>query len=86
MTIADALRVYCERLAPGARVVTRPLWFMAVLDRTMLRGQLRGTLELMRVLQHVGERGDPSQANRLLGADDNPPPVVRAAAQGSSLS
>ena len=68
VTIADALRIYCARLAPGTRVVTRPLWLMTVLDRTVLRGQLRGTLELMRVLQHSGERGDPSQANQLLGA------------------
>ena len=67
LTIADALRIYCERLAPGTQVVTRPLWFMTVLDRTVLRGQLRGTLELMRAMQHAGERGDPSQANRLLG-------------------
>ena len=68
VTVADALRIYCARLAPGTRVVTRPLWFMTVLDRTVLRGQLRGTLELMRVLQRFGERGDPSQANQLLGA------------------
>lgn len=67
VTIADALRIYCEQLAPGTRVVTRPLWFMTVLDRTVLRGQLRGTLDLMRALQHSGERGDPSQANQLLG-------------------
>jgi uncharacterized protein YbjT (DUF2867 family) len=67
LTIADALRIYCERLAPGTQVVTRPLWFMTVLDRTVLRGQLRGTLELMRAMQRSGERGDPSQANRLLG-------------------
>jgi uncharacterized protein YbjT (DUF2867 family) len=68
LTVADALRIYCEQLAPGTRVVTRPLWLMSVLDRTVLRGQLRGTLDLMRVLQQSGERGDPSQANRLLGA------------------
>jgi hypothetical protein len=58
LTIADALRIYCQQLAPGTRVVTRPLWFMTVLDRTVLRGQLRGTLELMRALQHSGERRD----------------------------
>jgi uncharacterized protein YbjT (DUF2867 family) len=72
LTIADALGVYCEQLAPGTRVVTRPLWLMAVLDRTVLRGQLRGTLDLMRALQRSGERGDPSQANRLLGAPTTP--------------
>ena len=68
VTLADALRIYCARLAPGTRVVTRPLWFMTVLDQTVLRGQLRGTLQLMRVLQRFGERGDPSQANQLMGA------------------
>ena len=67
LTIADALQIYCERLAPGTKVVTRPLWFMTVLDRTVLRGQLRGTLELMRAMQRSCERGDPSQVNRLLG-------------------
>ena len=68
LTIADALQIYCERLTPGTQVVTRPLWFMTVLDRTVLRGQVRGTLELMQAMQRFGERGDPSQANRLLGA------------------
>jgi uncharacterized protein YbjT (DUF2867 family) len=68
LTIPDALRIYCERLAPGVRVVTMPLWFMTLLDRTVLHGQLRGTLGLMRALQQSGERGDPTEANRLLGA------------------
>jgi uncharacterized protein YbjT (DUF2867 family) len=66
--IPDALRTYCERLAPDTKVVRRPLWLMAVMDRTMLRGQLRGTLALMRALQESGERGDPTEANELLGA------------------
>ncbi len=38
-----------------------------ILDRTVLRGRLRGTLNLMRDLQQSGERGDPTEANRLLG-------------------
>ena len=86
VTIADALRIYCARLAPGTRVVTRPLWLMTVLDRTVLRGQLRGTLELMRVLQHSGERGVPARPTAPGGTDDNPPPVVPAAAQRNFLS
>jgi NADH dehydrogenase len=67
-TIPDALRTYRDRLAPGTRVVTVPLWFMTLLNRTVLRGQLHGTLGLMRALQQFGERGDPSETNRLLGA------------------
>jgi hypothetical protein len=59
-------------------VVTRPLWFLTVLDRTVLRG----THDLMRVLQQAGGRGDPSQANPApRGTDNNSAPVVRAAAQ-----
>jgi uncharacterized protein YbjT (DUF2867 family) len=68
LTIRDALRLYCQHLAPGTRVITMPLWFMTALDRTVLRGQLRGTLGLMRALQRSGERGDPGETNRLLGA------------------
>lgn len=66
--ITEALRTYCERLSPDTQVVTRPLWLMSLLDRTVLRGQLRGTLGLMRALQESGERGDATEANELLGA------------------
>jgi uncharacterized protein YbjT (DUF2867 family) len=68
LTISDALRTYCGRLAADTEVVTRPLWLMTLLDRTFMRGQLRGTLGLMRALQESGERGDPTEANELLGA------------------
>jgi hypothetical protein len=42
--IAYALRIYCEGLAAGTRVVTRPLWFMTALDRTVLRGRCAAPL------------------------------------------
>jgi hypothetical protein len=45
-----------------------PLWFMSVVDELFMRGQLRSTLQLMRVMQQVGERGVPSEANEVLGA------------------
>ncbi len=45
-----------------------PLSLMILLDRSVLHGQLRGTLPLMRMIQKHGERGDPDHANRLLGA------------------
>jgi uncharacterized protein YbjT (DUF2867 family) len=68
VTLMDALRAYRDHLAPDVRVVSRPLWFMTILDRTVLRGQLRGTLGLMRAIQEQGERGDPRPTNKLLGA------------------
>lgn len=68
ITVPDALRLYCSLVEPGKRVVSMPLWFMSVVDALFMRGQLRSTLQLMRVMQRVGERGDPSEANEVLGA------------------
>ncbi len=68
VTIPDALQVYCSLVEPGNRVVSLPLWFMSVVDSLFMRRQLRSTIELMRVMQRVGERGDPSEANEVLGA------------------
>ena len=68
ITIPDALRLYCSLVEPGKRVVTMPLGFMSVVDTLLARGQLRSTIQLMRVMQRVGERGDPSEANEVLGA------------------
>jgi uncharacterized protein YbjT (DUF2867 family) len=44
------------------------LGLMAVVDRLFMGGQLRRTIELMRLMDEVGEVGDPSEANRILGA------------------
>ena len=68
ITIPDALRLYCSLVEPGKRVVTLPLAFMSVVDTLFMRGQLRSTIQLMRAMQRVGERGDPSEANEVLGA------------------
>ena len=49
LTIADALRIYCQQLAPGTRGVTRPLWLMTVLlghqPRPSSSGASNGTTE-----------------------------------------
>jgi len=66
-TIPAALRIYCNLCAPGVTVASRPLWLMAALDRTVLRGSLGDTIPLMHALQELGEQGDPSEAARLLG-------------------
>ena len=68
VTIPDALRLYCSVVEPVKRVVTMPLWLMSVVDALFMRRQLRSTLQLMRVMQRVGERGDPSETEELLGA------------------
>ena len=68
VSITDALRLYCSVVEPDRRVVTVPLGLMRPLDRLFMGGKLRANLELMGLLQRLGERGDPTEANRLLGA------------------
>jgi uncharacterized protein YbjT (DUF2867 family) len=68
VTIADALRLYCSIVAPGKTVVTVPLPVMAAVDRLVGGGRLRRTIDLLRLMQRIGEVGDPAEANRLLGA------------------
>jgi uncharacterized protein YbjT (DUF2867 family) len=68
ITIPDALRAYCSLVEPGKRVVSLPLWFMSIVDALLMSGQLRSTLQLMKAMQRLGERGDPSEANEMLGA------------------
>ena len=68
LTLAAGLRLYCTLVEPGTRVLSLPLPVMALVDRLVLRGALRDTLALMRVIQRVGEHGDPTETNRLLGA------------------
>ena len=68
ITIPDALRMYCRLVEPGKRVVALPLWLMRLIDTMLLRRKLHDTLQLMALMQRVGEQGDPAVANRVLGA------------------
>jgi NADH dehydrogenase len=68
IAIPDALRLYCSLVEPGKLVVSMPLWFMSIVDALFMRGQLRSTLQLMKAMQNLGERGDPTEANETLGA------------------
>jgi uncharacterized protein YbjT (DUF2867 family) len=68
LTMVEALHLYCTMLEPEKRVTTIPLWLMSVVDTLFLGRKMRRTLQIMQVLQHAGEFGDPSEANRILGA------------------
>jgi len=68
LTMAEALHLYCRMLEPKMRVTTIPLWLMSVVDTLFLGRKMHRTLQIMQVLQRSGEFGDPSEANRLLGA------------------
>ncbi len=67
VTIADALQLYCSLVDRDKRVTTVPLGVMRIVDRLFMGGKLRANLELMALLERLGEPGDPAEANRLLG-------------------
>ncbi len=68
LTLADALREYCRVVRPELSVMTVPLPVMRVANTLFAGGRLTRELRLMAMLQRLGEQGDPTEANRLLGA------------------
>ncbi len=68
LTLGQALGIYRQIVAPDKRLVTIPLAVMATIDRVFMGGKLAANLQLMRLLARLGERGDPTAANELLGA------------------
>ena len=66
---AEALQRYCAALHPEIEKVSNmPIW-MAKLMATILRSsELKSAATLMAYFEKVPEGGDPSEANRILGA------------------
>jgi NADH dehydrogenase len=64
----QALKQYCALARPGYRIVTLPFWLAEILARVGRRAELRAALPFLRYLAQIGERGDPTEANALLGA------------------
>jgi len=83
MTLAEALRLYCAALPRRTPVVRVPIRVMATIDRAVLGGRLSGALEVMALLERLGECGDPGPANALLGA---PTTTVRQWCEQRSVS
>jgi uncharacterized protein YbjT (DUF2867 family) len=75
MLMIDGLRTYCEIVKPGTKVRSTPLPMMKVINRLFMKGELTGPLQIMGLMDKLGERGDPGPANALLGA---PSTTVRA--------
>jgi len=65
----DALARYCAALHPEiASVSTLPTWLGRIIATVTRNDMLRFACELMAYFERVGEPGDPTEANRLLGA------------------
>ncbi len=69
LTVVEALRSYCQALHPE---VGTPLRVPAGVARVIawLRGsaEMRAGVDMVTYLERVGERGDPQEANAILGA------------------
>ena len=68
ISIRDALQIYCSLVEPRKRVVTIPVGVMSVVDRVLLGGKLQANLQLMALVDRLGEQGDPAETTRLVGA------------------
>lgn len=67
LTLHQALDTYRRLVAPNKRLITIPIPVMASIDRVFMGGKLAPNLQIMRLLQRLGERGDPAEADELLG-------------------
>jgi uncharacterized protein YbjT (DUF2867 family) len=68
LTMEDALRRYCARRAPDARVTHIPHWMAWLVARLQRKAELEAVLPFLRYCERVTEAGSPDDANRLLGA------------------
>ena len=68
LTLHQTRGIYRRIVAPEDRLVTIPLVVMAAIDRLFMCGKLAANLQIMGLLARLGEQGDPTAANELLGA------------------
>jgi NADH dehydrogenase len=67
-TWPQALRQYCALAHPRCRIVAIPFWLAEVFGRVGRRAELRAALPFLRYIARTPQRGDPTEANALLGA------------------
>jgi uncharacterized protein YbjT (DUF2867 family) len=69
LTLLEALQRYCQALHPEIRTFRHlPYWLLRLIARTTRNESLRRRVQLVAYLEQVGERGDPTEANDILGA------------------
>ena len=71
LTVLEAQRRYCRVLHPEIRTLrSTPYWGLRLIARLTRNTRMRAGIEMMSYLEKVGERGDPSEANAVLGAPE----------------
>lgn len=69
LTVAEAFEAYCRALHPEIRTTLRmPIWLARLVARLRGSPEMRAGVDMVAYLETVGERGDPSEANAILGA------------------
>jgi uncharacterized protein YbjT (DUF2867 family) len=69
LTLLEALRCYCEALHPEIKTfVHMPFWLARLIAWLRGRAEMRRGVKLLAYFEEVGERGDPTEANAILGA------------------
>jgi len=67
--IHEALRRYCSVFHPEIKKIsTMPYWFVNTIATISRSKEMKFVSELMAFFEKVGEGGDPTEANRILGA------------------
>jgi uncharacterized protein YbjT (DUF2867 family) len=73
LTVEEALRSYCKVLHPEIRGLTRmPYWLLLMTACIRRSAEMKAGIDIVSYLEKVGERGDPTEANAILG----PPQVT----------
>jgi uncharacterized protein YbjT (DUF2867 family) len=68
LTVREALESYCRALHPKIRGLHgTPYWMLRLIARLRGDARMRMGIEMVSYLERVGERGDPAEANAILG-------------------
>lgn len=68
LMMRDALQIFCRTAHPDASLTPMPIWLAKLIARLGNRKELQAALPFFAYCEKVGEGGDPSEANALLGA------------------
>ena len=63
--LKDALIEYGNTFTPQLPVRVMPLWFMTILNKTVLRGKLTRALDTMKLMKAYGEIGDSAEYHEM---------------------
>lgn len=67
----DAVKQYCRVFHPEINnVSTMPHWLATIISKISNRKELKDVSDFMAAFEKIGEKGDPLEANNLLGAPE----------------